>query len=75
MDPNNLPGSLKIAILIQSMSKEASQVIINSLDDREREVIRKHIDEMGTISPELVEMIAEQFAEKRNKMRAGTVLD
>ena len=74
MDPNNLPGSLKIAILIQSMSKEASQVIINSLDDREREVIRKHIDEMGTISPELVEKIAEQFAEMTERAKSKRLL-
>jgi len=74
MDPNNLPGSLKIAILIQSMSEEASQVIINSLDDREKEVVRNHIDQMGTISPDLVHKIAEDFAEKTRRAKSKRLL-
>jgi len=74
MDPNNLPGSLKIAILIQSMSEEASQVIIKSLDDREKEVVRKHLDQMGTISPELVEKISEQFAEMTKRAKSKRLL-
>ena len=36
MDPNNLPGSIKVAILVQSMNEEAAQIIINKLDDGER---------------------------------------
>jgi len=74
MDPNNLPGSLKIAILIQSMSEESSQVIINSLDDREKEVVRNHLDKMGTISPELVEKIAEQFSEMTKRAKSKRLL-
>jgi flagellar motor switch protein FliG len=74
MDPNNLPGSLKIAILIQSMSEEASQAIINSLDDREKEVVRNHLDQMGTISSELVEKIAEEFAETTRRAKSKRLL-
>jgi flagellar motor switch protein FliG len=74
MDPNNLPGSLKIAILIQSMSEEASKVIINSLDDREKKVVRNHLDQMGTISPELVEKVAEQFAETTRRAKSKKLL-
>ena len=74
MDPNNLPGSLKIAILIQSMSEEASRVIINSLDDREKAVVRSHLDKMGTISSELVEKIVEQFTETTRRAKSKRLL-
>ncbi|MEA3436146.1 MAG: flagellar motor switch protein FliG [Thermodesulfobacteriota bacterium] len=74
MDANNLPGSLKIAILVQSMNEEASQVIINSLDDREKEVVRNHLDKMGTISSELVEKIAEEFAETTRRAKSKRLL-
>ena len=63
MDPNKLPGSLKIAILIQSMSEEASQLIINSLDEKEKEVVSEHMAQMGSIPPDLVEKVVEEFAE------------
>ena len=74
MDPNNLPGSLKIAILIQSMGEEASQVIINSLDNEEKEIVRNHLDRMGTISPELVEKISEEFAEMTKREKSKRLL-
>ncbi len=74
MDPNNLPGSLKIAILIQSMSEETSQVIINSLDDTEKEVVRNHLDQMGPISSELVGKISEEFAEMTKRAKSKRLL-
>ncbi len=74
MDPNNLPGSLKIAILIQSMSEETSQVIINTLNDREKEVVRNHLDQMGTISPDMAEKVAEEFAETARRAKSGKLL-
>jgi len=74
MDPNNLPGSLKIAILIQSMNEEASRVIINSLDDREKEVVRNHLDQMGPISSELVGRISKEFAETAKRVKSKRLL-
>ncbi|MDY6791176.1 MAG: flagellar motor switch protein FliG [Thermodesulfobacteriota bacterium] len=75
MDPNKLPGSLKIAILIQSMSEEASQVIINSLDEKEREVVSNHMAQMGSIPPDLVEKVVDEFTEStrhaKNRKRLG----
>ena len=71
MDPNNLPGSIKVAILVQSMNEEAAQIIINKLDDGEREVVKNHLNKMGKISTELVEKIVREFAEttKRGKIK------
>ena len=70
MDPNNLPGSLKIAILVQSMSDGASQVIINSLDDREKEVVKNHLDQMGIISPDIAEKVAVEFEETARRAKS-----
>jgi len=63
MDPNNLPGPLKVAILIKSMGKFATQKVLSTLTESERELIRKHMSELGEISPQLVEMVAKDFTD------------
>ena len=63
MDPNNLPGPLKVAILIKSMGEIAAQKVLSTLTASEREVIRKHMFELGEISPQLVEMVAKDFTD------------
>jgi len=50
MNPKDLPGSLKVAILIQSLGNE-------------RELIESHLSQMGTISPDVVELVAREFIE------------
>jgi flagellar motor switch protein FliG len=74
MDPNNLPGSLKAAILIQALGKEASQKVINSLSNPERVLIEGHLSQMGMVSPDLMEKVAAEFGEmvktaKNNRLR------
>lgn len=61
MDARNLAGSLKAAILIQALGKEVSGVILNSLDETERGLIESHLSQMGQISLDLVEKVAEEF--------------
>ena len=61
MDPKNLPGSLKVAILLQSLDREASREILNSLGPKERELIESHLSQMGPIPQELIEKVAEEF--------------
>ncbi|TES89571.1 MAG: hypothetical protein E3J94_06275, partial [Desulfobacteraceae bacterium] len=61
MDSKNLPGSLKAAILIQSLGKEASQEILNRLDPGEKELMRSHLSQMGPIPQDLAEKVAEEF--------------
>jgi flagellar motor switch protein FliG len=62
MDPKKLPGSLKVAILLQSMGRNEAERVLNSLNDSERELIMGHLSQMGAISPELVERVAEEFS-------------
>jgi flagellar motor switch protein FliG len=63
MDARNLPGSLKIAILVQSMGPETSRVIMNSLGESEKSAVAAHMEQLGNVSPDLVEKIAEEFCE------------
>jgi flagellar motor switch protein FliG len=61
MDSRNLPGSLKAAILIQSLGKEASREMLNRLDPGEKELIQSHLSQMGPIPQDLAEKVAEEF--------------
>ena len=61
MDSKNLPGSLKAAILIQSMGKEASQEMLSRLDPGGKELIQSHLSQMGPIPQDLAEKVAEEF--------------
>ncbi|MDY6880736.1 MAG: flagellar motor switch protein FliG [Desulfatiglans sp.] len=61
MDPKNLPGSLKAAILIYSVGKEAAQSILERLSESERAVMESHLSQMGNIPPELIEQVAQEF--------------
>ncbi|OQX62641.1 MAG: hypothetical protein B5M55_07720 [Desulfococcus sp. 4484_242] len=70
MDPNKLPGPLKVAILIKSLGEEAAQKILKSMNERERELIRRNMSQLGEISPDLVEKVAKDFTEKAEQKKA-----
>ena len=61
MNPNNLPGPLKVAILVKSMDEDASQDVLSILTESEREVVRRHMSQLGEVSQELVEKVARDF--------------
>jgi flagellar motor switch protein FliG len=63
MDPSSLPGSLKTAILLQSLGEDASQIIMKGLSEQERLLMHEHLSQMGRVSPELAEKVAQEFAE------------
>jgi flagellar motor switch protein FliG len=69
MDARNLPGSLKIAILIQSLGPEASRIIMGHLAENEKQAVRAHLEQLGNVSPELVEKIAEEFVEQMQRRK------
>ncbi len=72
MDSKNLPGSLKAAILIQSMGKEASQEMLNRLGPGEKELIQSHLSQMGPIPQDLAENVAEEFIALAGHGSAGS---
>ena len=60
---------MKIAILVRSLNQVASQNLLNSLSDQERDVVYNHLAELGPISPELAENIAREFAERIRQLQ------
>ena len=76
MDARNLPGSLKTAILVRSLGPDTSQIIMNSLSDDEKKAVAAQMDQLGNVSPDLVEKIAEEFYEnlkRQNQLPGGAV--
>ena len=61
MDPRNISGSLKAAILIRSLGSEVAGMIFNSLSVNEKQVVQAHLDRMGVVSADVVEHIAKEF--------------
>ena len=63
MNPRNIPGSLKAAILIRSMGSEVADRIFNSLSPEEQQVVQGHLDQMGTVPAEVIEYVAKEFTD------------
>jgi flagellar motor switch protein FliG len=61
MDPRNISGSLKAAILIRSLGPEVAGMILDSLSENEKQVVQDHLDQMGVVSADVVEYIAKEF--------------
>ena len=70
----NLTGSLKAAILVQAMGEQAANRLMNSLTPAERDVIAEHLSGLESISPDVIDQVAREFAlrlkQARNRSRA-----
>lgn len=62
MDAKDLAGSVKAAILIKSLDQEAARKILSTMSESEKNLINGLISQLGEISPELVEKVAEEFS-------------
>ena len=67
MDPKTLPGSIKVAIIIQSVGKVRSEKILSMMNEEERRVIKNHLAQMGEISPDVVEKVSHEFLQLAGK--------
>ena len=63
MDYSHLTGPVKAAILIRSLGKKAAERMLNSLTDDERQVVYRQFDQLGTVSAEITEHVAKEFAD------------
>ena len=61
MNSDQLSGSLKVAILLQSMGPEISQQFMTALNPSETEMIRKSMSQLETIPPNVVEAVVNEF--------------
>ena len=75
MDPNNLPGPLKVAILIKSVGEEAAQKILKVMKENEKELVRKHMSQLGEVSPDLIEKVAKNFTEKADQKKSILLME
>ena len=64
MDPRNLIGSLKAAILVQALGWDVISPVVDQLSKAERNLIFKLQSKLETVSPALVESVAREFIEK-----------
>ncbi len=64
MDPQNLIGSLKAAILVHALGWDVLSPVMSQLNRSERNLIFKLSSRLGEISPALVESVAKEFLEK-----------
>jgi flagellar motor switch protein FliG len=64
MELDKLAGSIKVAILVNAIGIEPARHILNQLGDAERATIFKLQSKLDSVSPELVEKVAQEFAEK-----------
>jgi flagellar motor switch protein FliG len=73
---NQLAGSLKAAILIHSMGRQAADTILNRLTKEEKELVNRHLTQMGRISPDVVEQVAKEFTDlaRRAKLNKKKLL-
>ena len=64
MDPRNLIGSIKAAILVQALGWDVISPVMDQLSKVERNLIFKLQSKLGSVSPGLVESVAREFLEK-----------
>ena len=64
MDPRNLIGSIKAAILVQALGWDTISPVMDQLSKVERNFIIKLQSKLGSVSPALVEGVARDFLEK-----------
>ncbi len=66
-----LPGSIKAAILIRSMGEQAAAGLLNRLTAEEREVVQRHLNQIGSLSSEVVDQVAREFTRMASHGRSG----
>ncbi len=64
MDAKDLPGPLKIAIMIKSLGPDVGSVLMHGLTPAEKEAVSGQMAQLGSISPDLIEKIAQEFLQK-----------
>ncbi len=63
MEIRQLTGSVKVAILTNAIGMKAARLILEQLDEEERQLIFKLQSKLGSVPQELVERVAKEFLE------------
>jgi len=70
MDPKRIAGPVKAAILIHALGKPLANTLLKRLDASEKKVIDHHLSKIRTISPDVVEQVAREFAAVAQRYRS-----
>jgi flagellar motor switch protein FliG len=70
MDSKGIAGPVKAAILIHALGRPLAQMLLKQLSDSEKERIHSHLTQIRTISPEVVEQVAAEFAAIAKRYRS-----
>ena len=73
MDPKRISGPVKAAILIHALGTPLADTLLKRLSESEKTIIKDHLSQIRTISPDVVEQVAKEFAliAKRHKSKTG----
>ncbi len=63
MDPKQLDGSLKVAILIQSLGRRMAEEILEGFSESEKDLIQSRLSHLDEISGDIKEKVAREFME------------
>ena len=61
MDPKQLSGMAKAAILIKSMGEQSAAGLLSRLSAEERDVVKRNLQQVGSVSPDVVDQVAREF--------------
>ncbi len=70
MDPKRIAGPVKAAILVHALGEPLANRLLERLNASEKEVINNHLSKIRTISPDVVEQVAREFAAVAQRYRS-----
>jgi flagellar motor switch protein FliG len=71
MDPRQLSGSAKAAILIKSMGEHSAAGLLSRLSAEERDVVKRQLQQVGSVSPDVVDQVAREFTLMAGRGKSG----
>ena len=71
MDPKQLSGLAKAAILIKSMGEHSSAGLLSCLSAEERDVVKRQLAQVGSVSPDVVDQVAREFTLMAGRRKSG----
>jgi flagellar motor switch protein FliG len=74
MESSQLTGSVKAAILVRSMGERAAASLLSRLTASEREVVNRHLSQIGSLPPALVDQVAREFTLMAQRTRSGSAV-
>lgn len=72
MDPRQLSGSVKAAILVKAMGERYAAGLLSRLTAEEREAVSRHLPQLQAVAPEVVDQVAREFTLMAQRGPSGT---